>query len=92
MYLFYSQFLIRSQGSSEIRQADLIGLQAEVTVPIGETSMGQVTYLTKSGRMSSMARSIDGKAIPRGRSRIDRAGACPAEAGLDRMGSTSGAR
>jgi membrane protein implicated in regulation of membrane protease activity len=66
MYLFYSQFLIRSQGSSEIRQADLIGLQAEVTVPIGETSMGQVTYLTKSGRMSSMARSIDGKAIPRG--------------------------
>jgi len=66
MYLFYSQFLIRSQGSSEIRQADLIGLQAEVTVPIGETSTGQVTYLTKSGRMSSMARSIDGKAIPRG--------------------------
>jgi hypothetical protein len=66
MYLFYSQFLIRSQGSSEIHQAELIGVQAEVTVPIGETSMGQVTYLTKSGRMSSMARSIDGKAIPRG--------------------------
>lgn len=66
MYVFYSQFLIRSQGSSEIRQADLIGVQAEVTIPIGETSMGQVTYLTKSGRMSSMARSIDGTAIPRG--------------------------
>jgi hypothetical protein len=66
MYLFYSQFLIRSQGSSEIRQADLIGVQAEVTVPIGEATMGQVTYLTKSGRMSSMARSIDGKPIPRG--------------------------
>lgn len=66
MFLFYSQFLIRSQGSSEVRQSDLLGVQAEVTVPIGETTVGQVTYLTKSGRMSSMARSADGKAIPRG--------------------------
>ena len=64
MYVFYSQFLIRSQGSSEIRQADLIGVQAEVTIPIGETSTGQVTYLTKSGRMSSMARSIGIRTIP----------------------------
>jgi membrane protein implicated in regulation of membrane protease activity len=68
MYLFYSQFLIRSQGSSEVRRGELVGLEAEVTVPIGENAMGQVTYLTKSGRMSSMARSADGKPIPRGRS------------------------
>jgi membrane protein implicated in regulation of membrane protease activity len=66
MYLFYSQFLIRSQGSSEMRREELIGMQAEVTVPIGESSTGQVTYLTKSGRMNSMARSLDGKPIPRG--------------------------
>ena len=66
MYLFYSQFLIRSQGSSEVRRGELIGMQAEVTVPIGESSAGQVTYVTKSGRMSSMARSVDGKPIPRG--------------------------
>jgi membrane protein implicated in regulation of membrane protease activity len=66
MYLFYSQFLIRSQGSSELRRGELVGLQAAVTVPIGESSPGQVTYLTKSGRMSSMARSLDGKPIPRG--------------------------
>ena len=68
MYLFYSQFLIRSQGSSEVRYGELIGLEAEVTVPIGENATGQVTYLTKSGRMSSMARSADGKPIPRGQS------------------------
>lgn len=67
MYLFYSQFLIRSQGSSEIRHGELLGLEAEVTVPIGENATGQVTYLTKSGRMSSMARSADGRPIPRGR-------------------------
>ena len=66
MFLFYSQFLIRSQGSSEVHRRELVGLQAEVTVPIGETAIGQVTYLTKSGRMSSMARSVDGKPIPRG--------------------------
>jgi membrane protein implicated in regulation of membrane protease activity len=66
MYLFYSQFLIRSQGSSEMRRGEVVGMQAEVTVPIGESSPGQVAYRTKSGRMSSMARSLDGKPIPRG--------------------------
>ena len=66
MYLFYSQFLIRSQGSSVVRRAELVGLQGVVTVPIGETTPGQVSYVTKSGRMKSMARSVDGSAIPRG--------------------------
>jgi membrane protein implicated in regulation of membrane protease activity len=66
MYLFYSQFLIRSQASSELHRGETIGMEAEVTVPIGETSPGQVTYVTKSGRMSSIARSLDGSAIPRG--------------------------
>ena len=66
MYLVVSQFLVRSQASSEMHRSELLGMQAEVTVPIGESSPGQVTYVTKSGRMSSMARSIDGNAIPRG--------------------------
>jgi hypothetical protein len=66
MYLVVSQFLVRSQASSELHGYELVGRQAEVTVPIGESSPGQVTYVTKSGRMSSMARSIDGSAIPRG--------------------------
>jgi uncharacterized protein YcgI (DUF1989 family) len=35
-------------------------------VPIGETTAGQVTYVTRTGRMSSMARSVDGRALPRG--------------------------
>jgi membrane protein implicated in regulation of membrane protease activity len=66
MYVFYSQVLIRSQGSSELHARELIGRHAEVTVPIGENVMGQVTYETKSGRMNSMARSVDGRPIPRG--------------------------
>jgi hypothetical protein len=66
MYLFYSQFLIRSQASSELRRGELVGMHAEVTIPIREDSPGQVAYETKSGRMSSMARSADGKPIRRG--------------------------
>jgi membrane protein implicated in regulation of membrane protease activity len=66
MYLFYSQFLIRSQASSELRRGELVGLHAEVTVPISENAPGQVALSTKSGRMSAMARSADGKPIPRG--------------------------
>jgi len=66
MFLFYSQFLIRSQASSELRRGELIGLDAEVIVPIGESAPGQVAYETKSGRMTSIARSADGKPIPRG--------------------------
>ena len=66
MFIFYSRFLIGSQASSELRRGELIGMHGEVTVPIGETTPGQVSYRTKSGRMSSMARSVDGKPIPRG--------------------------
>lgn len=66
IYVFVSQFLVRSQASSELHRSELIGMEAEVTVPIGENATGQVTYVTKSGRMSSMARSVDGRPIPRG--------------------------
>lgn len=66
MYAFVSQFLIRSQASSELQHGELIGMEGEITIPVGESSPGQVTYVTKSGRMSSMARSTDGRAIPRG--------------------------
>ncbi len=66
MFLFYSQFLIRSQGSSEVKVRELIGLPAEVTVPIGEGVTGQVAYNTKAGRMLSMAKAVGGGEIPRG--------------------------
>jgi membrane protein implicated in regulation of membrane protease activity len=66
MFLFYSQVLIRAQGSSQVSAREILGLPAEVTVPIGEASPGQVTYVTKAGRMSSIARSADGQPISRG--------------------------
>jgi hypothetical protein len=66
IYAFVSQFLVRSQGSTVVRRAELVGMQGVVTVPIGETTPGQVSYVAKSGRMKSMARSVDGSAIPSG--------------------------
>jgi membrane protein implicated in regulation of membrane protease activity len=66
MFFLYSNVLIRSQGSSEVLRSELIGLEAEVTVPIGEMAPGQVSYETKAGRMSSVARSENNRPIPRG--------------------------
>jgi len=66
MFLFYSQFLIRSQASSEVRASEIIGTVAEVSVPIGKDVTGQVSYSTKAGRMLSMAKSVDGSDIQRG--------------------------
>jgi membrane protein implicated in regulation of membrane protease activity len=66
MFFFYSNVLIRSQATSEVRRDELIGLEAEVTVPIGATAPGQVSYDTKAGRMSSVARAENDRPIPRG--------------------------
>ena len=66
MYLFYSQVMIRAQASSQVLRSELVGMEGEVTIPIGETAPGQVSYVTKAGRMSSTARSLDGRPIPRG--------------------------
>jgi membrane protein implicated in regulation of membrane protease activity len=66
MFLFYSQVLIRAQSTTQVQRGELVGMEAEVTVPIGAASPGQVSYVTKAGRMSSMARSLDGQPIPRG--------------------------
>jgi membrane protein implicated in regulation of membrane protease activity len=66
MFLFYSQFLIRSQASSEVKSSEIIGLEAEVMESIQPGKTGQVSYATKAGRMRSMARSVEETAIPRG--------------------------
>lgn len=66
MFLFYSKFLIGSQGSSEVRVGLLIGLTAEVTVPISETGVGEVAIITHGGRVAYPARSSKGIAIQRG--------------------------
>lgn len=66
MFLFYSKFLIASQGSSEVHVARLVGLTAEVTVSIPETGTGEIALVAGGSRVTYPARSSQRVAIQRG--------------------------
>jgi membrane protein implicated in regulation of membrane protease activity len=62
--LFYHLFA-RVQASSETRMAEIIGLTAEVTVPIPAQGVGEIAYICRGARLVSGARSRSGRGIPR---------------------------
>jgi membrane protein implicated in regulation of membrane protease activity len=64
--LFFGVFLLRSQGSSEVRVAGLAGIVAEVTIPIPAHSNGQVAFVYQGRRVTYSARSSENREIPRG--------------------------
>jgi membrane protein implicated in regulation of membrane protease activity len=64
--LFFGVFLLRSQGSSEVRVAGLAGTIAEVTIPIPAESSGQIAFVYQGRRVTYSARSADKEAIARG--------------------------
>jgi membrane protein implicated in regulation of membrane protease activity len=66
MFLFYSRFLIGSQGSSEVRVGQLVGLTAEVIAPIAEEGIGEIAVVAQGSRVTYPARSSQGTAIKRG--------------------------
>ena len=66
MFLFYSRFLIGSQGSSEVRVSQLVGLTAEVTAPIPEDGVGEIALVAQGSRVTYPARSSQGTPIKRG--------------------------
>lgn len=66
MFLFYSRFLIGSQGSSEVRVGQLAGLTAEVIAPIPEDGIGEIAVVAQGSRVTYPARSSRGAAIKRG--------------------------
>jgi len=55
-----------SQGSSQIRLADLEGADAEVITPIPAGGVGEVAAMAGGQRFSGPAREVDGKDVPRG--------------------------
>lgn len=66
MFLFYSRFLIGSQGSSEVHVSQLVGLTGEVVTPISEEGVGEVAVVARGSRVTYPARSSQGIAIKRG--------------------------
>ncbi len=62
-YLFWKLFSM-TQSSSESRAAELVGLEAEVTVPIPHEGLGEIAYTVAGTRYTNPARTADGKELP----------------------------
>jgi membrane protein implicated in regulation of membrane protease activity len=62
----FGYFLIRPQGSSEVRTTDIVGAVAEVITPIPADSVGEVAFVAQGGRLTYPAKSAGGVPIPRG--------------------------
>ena len=63
----FARILYSQQASSEVRMAGLVGKSGEVTVPIPEGGVGQITVTVGGQRTTQIARSADGRAISGGR-------------------------
>jgi membrane protein implicated in regulation of membrane protease activity len=64
--LFFGVFLLRSQGSSEVRISGLVGTIAEVTIPIPADSNGQIAFVYQGRRVTYSARSAGKQQLLRG--------------------------
>lgn len=62
----FARILYSQQASSELHMSGLVGRTAEVTVPIPVNGVGQITVTSGGERTEHIARSADGRAIPRG--------------------------
>ncbi len=73
-YLFYlviGKFLFSMQGSSEAKQYDMIGLEAEVITPMEEDLSGEIAYVLEGVRYTAPARLVkEGHADRRDKVRI----------------------
>ena len=59
VYEILSAVYKRTQGSSEPRMEDLIGITAEALIPIPEDGLGEIAFVSKGARSTGAARSID---------------------------------
>lgn len=64
--VLYSRLLIELHGSTDIQEAEMVGIEGVVITPIPGSGLGEVRFDVHSERMSRPARSADGAAIPRG--------------------------
>lgn len=62
----YSRLLIELHGSTNIAEAEMVGLEGVVTTPVPANGLGEVHFDVQNERMSRPARSAEGVAIARG--------------------------
>ncbi len=59
-YLFNTLFQM-TQSSSAPRQLEIVGLEAEVTVPIPKDGIGQIAYVLRGSRYTAPAKGLNGE-------------------------------
>jgi hypothetical protein len=57
-----------SRGTSTLRDADFVGLSAEILTPIPTDGLGEIATIVSGERFTGPARSSDGRALARGTS------------------------
>jgi membrane protein implicated in regulation of membrane protease activity len=62
-WIFYKLFSI-TQSSSEGSAEEVIGMTAEITVPIPNDGLGEIAYTLRDRRVTNPARTVDGKELP----------------------------
>lgn len=62
----FARILYSQQASSEIRMTSLVGRSAEVSIAIPAGGLGQIALSAGGERSEHVARSADGRAMPRG--------------------------
>jgi membrane protein implicated in regulation of membrane protease activity len=65
VYVGFTYLFIKPQGSSEVRVAELAGLEAEVITPVPENGLGEIAVVAQGGRVTYAARAKGGAAIAR---------------------------
>ena len=62
----FAKILYSQQASSELQMTRLVGRTAEVSVAIPADGVGQISLSVSGERTEHLARSKDGRALPRG--------------------------
>jgi hypothetical protein len=57
----FSKLFQATEGSSEPRVSELVGLEAEVITPVPSQGLGEIAYVARGSRFTAPARSEDGK-------------------------------
>lgn len=68
VYFLYVLLIKQAGPSSAATWQELRGTPAQVLTPIPETGLGEIVYEIRGSRYTAPARSIDGRAVPRGTS------------------------
>src|SRR6266702_4890833 len=66
-FLLFNWMFEKTQSSSEVRVASLVGQTASIITPIPENGVGEIAYVQGGSRYTAPARTENGKPVPSGK-------------------------